>query len=509
MADIKTTSLHDKIEIVDNYIGNNHDATAFIYFEVNDFVLDTRDYSDSFTHYAISLQNQKTGVGQGNQFTLKIAFHSDFATPNVDINTFEQNLSTLITSCLSLGPESKEALEELKSKNKCKLQYGYLNNDELSTTQYEGLLLKYEVTANKQIVEYTLTGISGEPATIATVNWYPRIKPAKDSISTDTQGNKIAQLTSEEEIVNLDLTNASDKQTYEDIIKELNNTYSGPIQVDPYQALEYFIKDYNYNAKIIAKNSGNNEDNVTLFNLVDETGLSLGSSRKLKPVILSLCRNQAPVDYIEYLISMFTRDDRNYGLIYLKQEYDIVDRFVYEFRQNKTNSNLIDVVIRRITSESENYDYKFEGYTPGNNLLISYDLTYDGTIALTVHDGITSDTSSNNNIYIDSRGQITAKALLTKDMFVAGAIDEVRVKKHNTWLDKMSCANNCTMTTFGLPFEIPTGSIFQVSMAINGVFHHTGGRCFVTGVIDRIEKGMFTTQVTMIRLPGKNVDTGV
>ena len=43
MADIRTTSLHDKIEIVDNYIGNNHDATAFIYFEVNDFVLDTRD----------------------------------------------------------------------------------------------------------------------------------------------------------------------------------------------------------------------------------------------------------------------------------------------------------------------------------------------------------------------------------------------------------------------------------------------------------------------------------
>lgn len=73
----------------------------------------------------------------------------------------------------------------------------------------------------------------------------------------------------------------------------------------------------------------------------------------------------------------------------------------------------------------------------------------------------------------------------------------------------MSCANNCTMTTFGLPFEIPTGSIFQVSMAINGVFHHTGGRCFVTGVVDKIEKGMFTTQVTMIRLPGKNVDTGV
>ena len=106
-------------------------------------------------------------------------------------------------------------------------------------------------------------------------------------------------------------------------------------------------------------------------------------------------------------------------------------------------------------------------------------------------------------LYIDSRGQLRARAVITRDMFVEGSLDEVQVKQQNTWLDKMSCSNNCTMTTFGLPFEIPVSTVFNVSMFIGDTPHHSSGRCYVTGIVDRIDNGKFTTQFSMIRLPGK------
>lgn len=59
------------------------------------------------------------------------------------------------------------------------------------------------------------------------------------------------------------------------------------------------------------------------------------------------------------------------------------------------------------------------------------------------------------------------------------------------------------MTTFGLPFEIPVGAIFKVVLYLGNKPHHTSGRCFVTGVTDRISDNAMTTQFSMVRLPGK------
>ena len=63
------------------------------------------------------------------------------------------------------------------------------------------------------------------------------------------------------------------------------------------------------------------------------------------------------------------------------------------------------------------------------------------------------------------------------------------------------------MRTYGLPFEIPVSSVFKVRLYINDTPHHSSGRCFVTGIVDKIENGVFTTDFTMVRLPGK--DNGI
>ena len=103
------------------------------------------------------MENQKTGAGQGNKFTIKIVFHQDFDDKKRNILEFEKQLA-----------------DAPKNRNVCELQYGYLNG--MSSPKYVGFLLQYEVTANKQLVEYTLSGVSGEQtSSIATVNWYPML----------------------------------------------------------------------------------------------------------------------------------------------------------------------------------------------------------------------------------------------------------------------------------------------------------------------------------------------
>lgn len=489
------SELTNKIDVVNNYIGSNHDVTSFIYFKVNDFELDTRSL-DSFKHYAISLENQKTGVGQGNSFTLRIAYHQNFSHLGLDINKFEGALSGLVDA--SMGLE----IEKIKSdKNKCQLQYGYIsNNTGLISPMYEGMLLEYHVTANKQIVEYTLKGYTGEKAAIGTVNWYPKIKGMDDS-----GGEKIAELVTSKEAGNI-----TDAQLNE-LIKTLNKQYIGPIKCNPYEALRIFLADYNDEMANVASQSG---ITPTIFETKLGTNGYYGKSltqadmNKLRPVTLSLCRNQTPLQYIEYLVSMFVEDTGDqYALQLLKQESRIVDRWVYEFKRSEEDYNTIQVWIHKISSDADDvYDYLFEGYKPGNNLLIDYTLNYDGTVALAVGDNLSA-TDEDNAIYIDSRGQLQAKAVITRDMFVEGAFDEIQVKNQNTWLDKISCANNCTMRTYGLPFEIPVSSVFKVRLYINDTPHHSSGRCFVTGIVDKIENGVFTTDFTMIRLPGK--DNGI
>lgn len=487
---IINSELNQKIENINKFIANEHDATAFIYFKVNDFVLDTSS-PDSRKHYAVSLTNQKTGVGAGNQFTLEIIYHKDFAEEIYDsANKLEYALSTLRKVSTSLN--NQEQIQRVNDNN-CVLRYGYLKQKSNPPT-YVGKLLKYTVDANRQILKYTLYGYTGEQATIGTVNWYPRIKYDDDPKRTN-DGSVIAEIQTKLETESL---------TTEEIkyyIESLNTEYLGSIVFNPYRALKAFIKDYNND---IDKMPG--VVNATKFEVEDQSGI-LGESdegNNLKYVRLSLCRNQTPLDYVKYLISMFEDNISDYAIEQYKKEAGITNRWVYEVKRKPSEgNNIIYIQIRKISSEnSDTYTYRFDAYAPNNNLLIDYNFNYDGTVALTVANTMNSE-DDNNAVYIRSDGLISAKASITNDMFVAGAIDEVLIRKQNYWMDKISCANNCSMTTFGLPFEIPVSTTFMVTMTISNKLYHSSGICYVTGITDKIQNNIFTTEFSMVRLPGK------
>lgn len=490
----KIAELHNKIDKVDKYIKNGHDTTAFIYFKVNNFELDTRSV-DTFEHYAISLENQKTGVGQGNQFKLKIAYHKDFSNYK-DINRLEEALATLRDcSLFSFGINNTTDVKKL-NRNYCVLKYGYLNSTELETPYYIGLLLKYSVTANRQIVEYTLEGYTGENVAVNTVNWYPAIsgidyensiygKVAKAIVTPKNSGNKL-----------------SDKEL-QDYVNKLNTEYTSGITFQPYLALDCFIQDYNNSL----------DSDSTKFYLLDCTNkhrnVNLKDNNALESVHMSLCKGQTPLQYIEYCIGLFKYKDSDYAIQYLKQELKSSERFVYSLIRHPS-LNVIYVCIDVIddTDSDNKVAYNFLGYSPDNSLLIDYNLNYDGTVALTVSDMYNKEFSKNNDtensLYIGNDGAIRARTSITKDMFVSGEISDVLIAKQNTWIDKISCANNCSMTTFGLPFEITVGTVFKCGIYISESLHHTSGNCFVTGITDTINNNSFKSSFTMIRLPGKN-----
>lgn len=488
-------TLHSNIDKVNNYI-KKHDVTSFIKFDVNGFSLDTRN-TDSFKHYAISMENQKTGVGQGNKFIIKIAYHKHFSNYS-SINQLEYALGPLRAGSLMAYTSSSISNTRTNlNKNKCTLQYGYITNDNsLISPKYVGILLKYSVKANKQIVEYILEGYTGIEATAsnAIVNWYPNIVGMTKTQDSDGNNVPVGELA-------LKGTKASDSKM-EELIDELNNQYSGGITFQPYLALDCFLQDYN---KSVSSDS-------TKYYLLDCTDTSNGKKRlsdndALEPVHLSLCRNQTPLQYIEYCIGLFKyKTTTNYAIKYLNQNSQTSERFVYNFVKDPNNNKVVYVCVDCIDSnESDNkVAYSFVGYASDNALLIDYSLDYDGTVALAISDNYTDDEDATNNIYIDKDGSIRSKASITRDMFTAGEASEVLISKQNTWLDKISIANKCTMTTFGLPFEISVGTVFKCGIYITDTLHHSSGNCFVTAVTDRISNNIFTTDFTMIRLPGRN-----
>lgn len=483
--------LHKKIDTVNSYVNSKHDVTAFIYFKVNDFELDTRS-SNSFKHYAISMENTKTGVGQGNQFRIKIAYHKNFSNYS-DINRLEKALSYLRS-----GATVTNGLDDVKtqlSRNECILQYGYLtDNPSLTSPVYKGLLLKYTVTANKQIVEYTLEGYTSECATQGiTVNWYPNIKGA-ETVQLINGPVRRANLALKSDKTSKGLDNDS----IEEFTKNMENLYSGGITFQPYLALDCFLQDYN--ASVSSK-----DVKYYLLDCTDGKRGKLGDAETLEPVHMSLCRGQTPIEYIEYCLGLFKYKNDNYALKYMQQTKQISDRFVYYLVNDPDNSLRVFVCVDVIDANiSDNQvAYTFTGYTPSNRLMIDYNLTYDGTIALAVSN-MYNDNENDNAIFIDNNGQIRARTSITNDLFVANEADDILVSKQNTWLDKISCANNCTMTTMGLPFEISVGTVFKCGIMITDVLHHSSGNCFVTGITDIIQNNTFTSQFTMIRLPGKN-----
>lgn len=490
-------NLNNKIRQIDEFIKNNHDVTSFIKFKVNGFELDTSD-PDSFKHYAISMENQKTGVGQGNQFKIKIAYHKHFSNYN-NVNQLEFALTQMRNGSLFnyKTNAAENARRDLNTKNKCTLQYGYIYGGKVYISpEYVGLLLKYSVTANKQIIEYTLEGFTGEQVAINTVNWYPLIEGA-DEDKLNNIKIYVGQITSENDL----------SETKKNELLAKINSYYNTLAYQPFIALDHFLKDYNTSVK--------DSDGATKYYLLDctdETNDRLWKPETLEPVYMSICRGQTPIQYIEYCIGLFKyRKTQYYAIEGLNKLKETTPRFVYNIVTDKDDSTKKYICVDVIDDNNSDNKvaYTFTGYATDNSLMIDYNLNYDGTVALAVANMYdkSQETDSNSNanaIYIDKDGSLRAQTSMTRDMFVSGAISEVLITKQNTWLDKISCANNCTMTTFGLPFEISVGTIFKCGIYITDILHHTSGNCFVTGVTDRINNSMFTTEFRMIRLPGKN-----
>lgn len=492
-----------KLTNLNNYLTQYQDLTCYIKFTVNNFILDTRSLN-SFEHYAISLENQKTGAGTGNQFTLTIAFNPYYNANGTDsnINSFEQNLSTFDTN-----PDQR---------NYCTLEYGYITQNGIVLDNYigYGMLLKYSMTANSQIVEYKLEGYTGEQISALRVNWYPQIAESslENAKEQREQIGDVYYLIVEPNDATSDDANeqsALSNLSTDEIIQRIESLGIQGFVMNPYKALKQFITEYNDSIEI----SGNNINNYTTFEIgygtkgtaendkLDENYLI----QNLKNVQISPCRSQSPIEYMQYLIGLFSEEIdplENYKA----NNSNISPRYTYEFKQENTDDNTITVVVNRLDPQQDYADYTFNLYTSDNKLLINYNLEYDGTIALTAKTSIDSVNNDNTEptIYIDETGMIKQQAVLTGSSLVNGNVTDVLVGEANVWLDNISISNKCTLTTVGLPFEVPINSRFYVNIYIGNTLHHTSGSCLTLGCVDRINNGRFTTEISAIRLQGKS-----
>ena len=138
-------------------------------------------------------------------------------------------------------------------------------------------------------------------------------------------------------------------------LRKLLHEYSGSIKVDPYGALIKFVEDYNNS---VENTMGENGTKLRVEPYYDNYA-DVKEKLNLKPVVLSLCRNQTPIQYIQYLVSMFASAEINKSsLDYFNSDKKVDKRWVYSFETSDTENEII-VKVSSIEPESNEYAYIF------------------------------------------------------------------------------------------------------------------------------------------------------
>lgn len=419
------------------------DFTTFVKFTVNNLVLDTR-VNDPSQQYVVSLKNEKNGSGKANKFTLTVTFtnYDTYSIQKFEDDFLENSDST--------------------TRNLCTLEYGYVrtpNFEELSSPPYNGILLDFDMSIKDNFITYTFTGYSGfEVGKDYLVQWYPGTEILRDS--------KI------------------DKETYKTYIENLS------IAGDPLTVLKQFTSDlskmsdmkYKYSVKVL-------DDELTHENA-------------LRPIAVSPCVGKPPVDYINYLLSMFVYEEAQIRDSWINDLNGITPTVSYTIKTIEEGSKpevLISLYLRKRRDPIAEFSLN-SGNPLSNDLLIDFDVNVDGSVVLAI-DQSTSVEEPFSQVITSSGKVMTVSNIFNVLSRSARTSLNQNTFNSNIMSNKFDFEQTANATLVGLPCEIPIGTVIKLNSYIGNELHRISGNFFVESTVDTISTGgFFTTSVSCLRL---------
>lgn len=401
-----------------------------------------------------SLRFEKSGAGKANSFTLTVYYApNENQDPNVIDDAIAGSLQTAMTSCT--------------------LKFGYsFSGQMISSATYIGSVFDYSVEIQNNMLVYTFTGYSNAATHSGFTFDVPAITTKtsiKNIISKALQGPFVD---SAQEKKGSKTTNSSSVAS---VVASAAISVATSIVTTAQKILCPFEVIYDKDVETrCAKMTFGGASDINFFEFLDE--------------LLACARD----DYRDDIYELQKGNVTHFGQYY----------YIIEDAGNSINDKC-KIRICRKEAYPNVYDSSYTFYwgaafnkNSGCNLVQNFRTEYKGAINLAINNAGQSKSYS-----LDENGNLVETITGTNGSSRASAvIDNDIARNNNQYINGTQYAYKATLTTLGVPYDIPIGTYITINAVIGNQKHHTSGVYMVINTEDNITTNGFITTWSLIKM---------
>ena len=465
--------------------------SEYIKFEINGVTFSTVSTQKN-SNIIMSLTNKKSGTGAANAFTLTLAY-----APQLGDEWGASSANSLEHALSGITPKSGSASLE------CKIEYGYA--DEASslfrTASYDALLIDYECTIQDSMLIYTLTGYSNLIAKTedkSSITLSEMVIDAKND-AKDLVG-PITPIELGGEVVN-------------GVVVNSENDALGTSKIQPTYAVDYIIKNYlpDYSVKygtIKGQSVLGSDVPVSLTTQLDKNPMTAMTD------ILNCAVHESQSDRLKGTGDTDPTTKITYKW-HISEYGGAKTIYVTALDPNENNSASVSVT----------FNWMAPGRDRISHFVLDFKPNFNGSSIIALWNSSSSKYSSDRIKSINAYRVRHGKEKINEDMsdkqyFIGN--DGMLVETGSTdipapggdvestclgseqnksdWARAVQYPYEATMTTIGVPCEIPITGLLGIHPIIYDSEHHSGGTYMVTEIEDVINASGFTTNWKLMKV---------
>lgn len=446
--------------------------TMYLYFEINEEVLVDTLSSDIISNCLMSFTHEQNGSGQANQFTLQIIFR-----PN------ERNLKSITTvdRILTDNLKIQQASDETQLKDvislykNCKFQYGYGDDSNLRSPEYVGQVMDFDCDVENGNLVYTITGYAGLYAG-------KEIKlSTKDEYCYDADGAEILNpLHFINRIIDVEPAFQNNGKPLFKVVfldqcdKDASSTdieFRQFTQKNIFQVISDILNcTVSKTEKQTIEGSDGTSDESTTESTQSKDGQIMNVNQK---------------EVFSYYVSTSLEEGAQCGTIYI-------------YKTLNPNSD----EAKNITPDLQ-IPFTWFGPSDGaiNHIVKKWKPQFKGSVlfALALNEQASKEefyTMDQDGNILQVKGLGAAKQGVNADN---SAITNT-LQEYARWAFRTQYPYEATMTTIGLPCEIPMTGTMRIKPLMYGTEHHSGGIYMCLGKKDTISSSGFYTDIKLFKV---------
>lgn len=478
-----------------------------------DITIDTRKNTNSISSY---FKYERNGSGQANQFTIAVIFSPHERAKslldsenNIDPNTLETVLTQICFAKLDKNAEelSDEKILESMSNTlwSCKLKVGYVvdGKESIESPEYDTMITDYSCEFRDNTLYYTINGVS----TIMQAKTYTKFTRPHFACTEEP----ITSAVNEVLLKNIDLDKfcitpgtLPNGELIFTKLKKGQVSKNSPDSVIDCKCTRNF-RDYAQYKLKLAENGSTDENTPTdsedaLNKMIDE-GIPKATSEE-------------PLIYVANYLLQYAILNDNYMKSYKgKFNFSILDSTKL-VDSSGTAKSIIFVQFEDQHKDFSSVDkinsiYSFQWLDTPTPASLVKDFKIDASGAYIKAAINTNTTALLEQLYaVNNEGE--AFKLSDTDSVINESGEYAswyKILKERVYKEALMKLGNyeATLTTVGIPAEIPILTTFEINVYMNGTKHFSSGHYRVTSIEDILDTGGYITTLKLLKLT-ENID---